>query len=99
MRRVTKEKSYLRRHAAGRGRLRSPKLSGAAPPNRASRATIAFLESDRPGAPRAGDAYGRRFDTEAGRHADDRNATIWIVRASPAARSRSPISGRRTGAV
>src|SRR5438309_8585073 len=36
----------------------SPKLSGAAPPNRASRATIAFLESDRPGAPRAGDAYG-----------------------------------------
>ena len=36
----------------------SPKLSGAAPPNHASRATIAFLESDRPGAPRAGDAYG-----------------------------------------
>src|SRR5437764_3425998 len=40
------------------GRSQSPKLSGAAPPNRASRATIAFLESDRPGAPRAGDAYG-----------------------------------------
>jgi hypothetical protein len=36
----------------------SPKLSSAAPPNRASRATIAFLESDRPDAPRAGDAYG-----------------------------------------
>jgi len=36
----------------------SPKLSGAAAPNRASRATIAFLESDRPDAPRAGDAYG-----------------------------------------
>jgi hypothetical protein len=35
-----------------------PKLSGAAPPNRASRATIAFLESDRPNAPQAGDAYG-----------------------------------------
>ena len=31
--------------------LLPPKLSGAAPPNRASRATIAFLESD-PGAPR-----------------------------------------------
>ena len=36
----------------------SPKLSSAAPPNRASRATIAFLESDRPDRPRAGDAYG-----------------------------------------
>jgi hypothetical protein len=36
----------------------SPKLSGAAPPNGASRATIAFLESDRPNTPRAGDAYG-----------------------------------------
>jgi hypothetical protein len=36
----------------------SPKLSGAVPPNRTSRATIAFLESDRPGGPRAGDAYG-----------------------------------------
>ena len=33
-------------------------LSGAAAPNRAGRATIAFLESDRPDAPRAGDAYG-----------------------------------------
>ena len=35
-----------------------PKLSGASPPNRASCATIAFLESDRPDVPRAGDAYG-----------------------------------------
>jgi hypothetical protein len=40
------------------GRSDSPKLSGAAPPNRASRATIALLESDRPDAPRASDAYG-----------------------------------------
>jgi hypothetical protein len=39
-----------------RARSLSPKLSGASPPNRASRATIAFLESDRPDAPRAGDA-------------------------------------------
>jgi hypothetical protein len=38
--------------------VQSPKLSGAAPPNRASRATIAFLQSDRPDATRAGDAYG-----------------------------------------
>jgi hypothetical protein len=37
--------------------LLPPKLSGAAPPNRASRATIAFLESNRPDAPRPGDAY------------------------------------------
>jgi hypothetical protein len=37
-----------------------PKLSGAAPLNRASRATIAFLKSDRPDAPRAGDAFGDR---------------------------------------
>jgi hypothetical protein len=36
----------------------SPKLSSAAPLNRASRATIAFLESDRPAAARVGDAYG-----------------------------------------
>jgi len=36
----------------------SPKLSSAVPLNCASRATIAFLESDRPDAPRAGDAYG-----------------------------------------
>jgi hypothetical protein len=33
-------------------------LSGAAPPNRASRATIASLPSDRPDAARTGDAYG-----------------------------------------
>ena len=36
----------------------SPKLSGAAPTNHASHTTIAFLESDRADAPRAGDAYG-----------------------------------------
>jgi hypothetical protein len=46
---------------------RSPELSDAPPPNRASRATIAFLESDRPDAPRAGDAYG----------------DIWIARVGP----------------
>jgi hypothetical protein len=38
--------------------LRPPKLSSAAPPNRATGATIAFLESDRPEGPRASDAYG-----------------------------------------
>ena len=50
-----------------------PELSGAAPPNRASRATIPFLESDRPGPPRAGDAYG----------------DIWITRLPAPARSPS----------
>ena len=38
--------------------LLSPNLSVAARPHRASRATIAYLESNRPKAPRAGDAYG-----------------------------------------
>jgi hypothetical protein len=57
----------------------SPKLSGAAPPNRARRATIAFLESDRPDAPRAGDAYG----------------DVRIARgAAPDASFRIPTSGR-----
>jgi hypothetical protein len=40
------------------GLLPSPKLGGVASPNRASRATIAFLESNRPDAPGPGDAYG-----------------------------------------
>ncbi len=44
--------------APGSPLVHSPKLTGAAPPNRASRATIAFLESDRPDAPRADDSYG-----------------------------------------
>jgi hypothetical protein len=38
--------------------LESPKLSSAAPPKCVRRATIAFLESDRPDGPGAGDAYG-----------------------------------------
>ena len=40
-----------------RSPLLSPKLSSAPPPNRATRATIAFPESDRPDRPRAGDAF------------------------------------------
>jgi hypothetical protein len=47
--------------------LSSPKLSGAVPPNRASRATFAFLESNRPDAPRAGDAYGDEAFVRVGR--------------------------------
>jgi hypothetical protein len=38
--------------------LLSPKLSRAAAQNRASRATIAFLGSDRSDGPHAGDPYG-----------------------------------------
>ena len=44
--------------AGATGRSDPPKLRGAAPLDRASHATIAFLESDRPDRPRAGDAYG-----------------------------------------
>ena len=42
----------------GRALVLPPELSGEARPKPASRVTIAFLESDRPGAPRAGDAFG-----------------------------------------
>jgi hypothetical protein len=41
-----------------RALLQPPKFGGAGPPNRASRATIAFVESDRPDEPRAGDSCG-----------------------------------------
>ena len=41
-----------------RARLVSSPSSGAAPRNRASRGTIAFLESDRPAGYGAGDTYG-----------------------------------------
>jgi hypothetical protein len=43
--------------------VHSPKLSGAAPLNRASRATIAFLQSDRPGVPGADDPLGDEAHT------------------------------------
>ena len=42
----------------GTGRVRSPKLSGAVPRNRATRGTIAFRRSDRQGAPGLDDRYG-----------------------------------------
>ena len=45
---------------AGVGRVQSPRISGAARPNRVSGATIASLESDRPDGPRVDDAYGDR---------------------------------------
>ena len=50
----------------GTGLPRSPKLSGAAAPSRATGATIAFPESDRPRWARAGDAYGDQGITRAG---------------------------------
>jgi hypothetical protein len=66
----------------------SPKLSGAAPPNRASRETIAFLESDRPDAPRAGDAYDDKAEPTPGSFGANPRARIWanpIVRRAPTA--------------
>ena len=69
---------------------RSPELSDAAPPNRASRATIAFLESDRPDAPRAGDAYGDASIVPiAG--PGERFTTVAIARTSGAGTARPPV--------
>jgi hypothetical protein len=70
----------------------SPQLSGAAPPNRASRATIAFQESDRPGAPRAGDACG---DQAIARHDDPGLSVCHSVRGTTGSAAAPTIARRR----
>jgi hypothetical protein len=58
--------AIARSSTLARLRSHSPKRSSAGQQDTATRATIAFLESDRPDAPRAGDGYGDQAQVGAG---------------------------------
>ena len=92
--RVLRRKAGVRISAAplSRSLALSPKLSGAHPPNRATRATIALPESDRPDGREPAMSLPRK-GTPAGTDADDRFADSRHLRRTLA------FNGSRTSAV